>query len=132
MSNEMNDGSTSIERVEQLIEAGHTKLAPALRHMYALRECIRDFSDADPIVGIAFNAIDRILAGFDPNAATPVAGDGAPSTFDERARALCADLLEISIDGNLHQYAQLLRGLQLEARSLLTGESYEYLKTTDD
>jgi hypothetical protein len=59
---------------------------------------------------LAQNASRRV------SASTPNLDDD----FARRARALCADLMSIEIDRNIHH-------LQCKARSLLTGEPFDRL-----
>jgi hypothetical protein len=57
-----------------------------------------------------------------PWIATTLIKPVATSATDEHYRSLCADLLEIPMDGNIANHLETLSMLKDEARSLLTGE----------
>jgi hypothetical protein len=122
---EANDGSGTLDRIEELATAGHTNLVPLLRYITELRDCMQHVEGGDIVAPIAFNAIDRILEAFaDMPATTPVPSD----EFSRRARALCADLIATSYDGDAHEFVNQVVFLRAEARSMLTGESVEVLR----
>lgn len=133
LEDDMNGGDDAIARIEALIEAGHTKLAPVLRMMIELQGCKRDFSDGNVIVGIAFNAIDRLLDGLEASApATPSAPMSADE-FGRRARLLAANVMEIGFDEQGQFEFHDIMDCQVQARRLLTGvDEGPYTGRTDE
>ena len=136
MSSTEEEGLTAARMaLESAIAVGNAELLPALRIVTQVSTLLASSAiydeetanyDSDQLRGVIGQLAEciQIMAAVAPQAAV---GGGPPLV--KRARALCAELMTVQIDGNLHQYADYLRGLQHEARSILTGESVTELMT---
>ena len=127
--------------IEKAIERGNVELAQVLRAVVEVRSAIVNDAiydddnngsyDGGKLLGLIRHLAEgvRVLAQHAPHQSpTPPTPSPTIEDFARRARALCADLMSFEIDGNLSQRADDLRDLQLEARSLLTGEPIARLK----
>jgi uncharacterized protein YoaH (UPF0181 family) len=110
----------AVERIEKLVTQGHTGAALAIRSVVELRSMAREFSDGETMAGIALRAVESLLDALEAVGAQAVVPTDA---FVQRARVLCADLLELSMEPGIDHWNQQEVGrCRDEARALLTGE----------
>lgn len=122
--------------IEKAIERGNVELAQVLRIVVQVQSTIANEAiyqeddggyDGEKLLSLIRYLAEgvRLLAQNTPRRA--VAAPASADDFERRSRALCADLMSLEIDGNIHHHADYLRDLQCEARSLLTGEALDTL-----
>lgn len=112
----------AIERLVELAEAGQPGAAKLMRLVADFRMLANDLSQREG-VRVLDEYMLTILLVLELWAASPPASTARPDHFVDRARALCADLMQLPVNDDDGRYdGQRIEELQTEARSLLTGE----------
>jgi hypothetical protein len=102
------------ERLERVVMSG----VPVVASVRALVEAPQ-FIDGEGswrVLRSMLEVVDPLLKALEGRA------DVSDPDVLSRARSLCADLMQLPIDGNIANHNETLREMQREARSLLTGE----------
>lgn len=111
----------AIDQLEKLAEGGRPGAAKLMRLVAEFRSLANDLSgrEGTEVLDCYMHTIDMMVELW--AAAPPVAS--LPDHFVDRARTLCADLMELTVAEDDGRYdGQRIDALRAEARSLLTGE----------